>query len=338
MNLDEFAFFNQQLAAMLRDGIPLEGALRQLTAGLAAGKFRDETAALERDLTQGTPLAEALARRELPELYRRLLHIGAKSNDLPAALTLLADYYQRQHTVWIKLKGLLVYPVLILGAAFLVSLLLWWLTSRYILPTWFDSIGSWLDGSSLPAATRLAIPLLLNSWIFPLLFALPLIGALWLACSAALRAKFLDRLPAFREARLAQTALAANLLLKGGIPFPETVGLLESMQSGEGLRADLATWREHLARGVTRFASVAAGGKFFPPLFVWLVDSARENLSGGFAQAAEIYEARAAHRSETLMYAALPVAVLCVGALVLVQAYLVGSLYLVFISVMNSIG
>jgi len=27
MKLDEFAFFNQQLAAMLRDGIPLEGAL-----------------------------------------------------------------------------------------------------------------------------------------------------------------------------------------------------------------------------------------------------------------------------------------------------------------------
>ena len=27
MKHDEFAFFNQQLAAMLRDGIPLEGAV-----------------------------------------------------------------------------------------------------------------------------------------------------------------------------------------------------------------------------------------------------------------------------------------------------------------------
>ena len=35
MNLDEFAFVNQQLAAMLRDGIPLEGALRQLCEGVA---------------------------------------------------------------------------------------------------------------------------------------------------------------------------------------------------------------------------------------------------------------------------------------------------------------
>ena len=32
MNYDEFAFFNQQLAAMLRDDIPLEGGLRRLCA------------------------------------------------------------------------------------------------------------------------------------------------------------------------------------------------------------------------------------------------------------------------------------------------------------------
>ena len=30
MNYDEFGFFNRQLAAMLKDGIPLEGAIKQL--------------------------------------------------------------------------------------------------------------------------------------------------------------------------------------------------------------------------------------------------------------------------------------------------------------------
>jgi type II secretory pathway component PulF len=32
MKTDEFAFFNQQLAGMLRDGLPLEGALQRLGA------------------------------------------------------------------------------------------------------------------------------------------------------------------------------------------------------------------------------------------------------------------------------------------------------------------
>ena len=42
MNYDELAFFNQQLAAMLRDGIPLEGAVKQLCAGIKTGRLRDE--------------------------------------------------------------------------------------------------------------------------------------------------------------------------------------------------------------------------------------------------------------------------------------------------------
>ena len=60
MKLDEFAFFNQQLAAMLRDGIPLEGALRRLCQEMHAGSLRTELQTLEADLAKGTPMADAL--------------------------------------------------------------------------------------------------------------------------------------------------------------------------------------------------------------------------------------------------------------------------------------
>jgi len=39
MNLDEFAFFNQQLAGMLQSGIPLEAAQRRLSAEMAKALF-----------------------------------------------------------------------------------------------------------------------------------------------------------------------------------------------------------------------------------------------------------------------------------------------------------
>ena len=91
MKTDEFAFFNQQLAAMLREGIPLEGALRRLCQEIRRGALRDELQALETDLAKGTPIAEALKARQLPELYKRMMLVGVKSNDLPGALTMLAD-------------------------------------------------------------------------------------------------------------------------------------------------------------------------------------------------------------------------------------------------------
>src|SRR6059058_4176168 len=99
MNHEEFAFVNHQLAGMLRDGIPLEGSLRQLCSQMQRGQLRSELQLLERDLAKGVPLATALTARKLPELYVQTLQIGARTNDLPAVLTLLADHYQTANNV-----------------------------------------------------------------------------------------------------------------------------------------------------------------------------------------------------------------------------------------------
>src|SRR5437667_12787983 len=81
---------------------------------------------LDAHLSRGTPLKEALARRALPEFYARMVEIGARSNDLPGVLTLLADHYHRANALWTRLKGLMVYPLLVvfvaLGLTLLVSL------------------------------------------------------------------------------------------------------------------------------------------------------------------------------------------------------------------------
>ena len=157
MSYDEFAFFNQQLAAMLRDGMPLEGALKELCAGMRTGTLRSEIEQLEADLARGTPLKEALARRELPSFYIRMLEIGARSNDLPGVLTLLADYYQRANALWVRLKGLMVYPLIVvivsLGLTLTVALAL----KRFM--------GQFFDQFAPPQA------LLLSVWIPPIVLA-----------------------------------------------------------------------------------------------------------------------------------------------------------------------
>ncbi len=52
-----------------------------------------------------------------------MLLVGARSNDLPGMLTLLADYYQRQHLLWTRLKGLMTYPAIVLLVGFLSDFL-----------------------------------------------------------------------------------------------------------------------------------------------------------------------------------------------------------------------
>jgi len=337
MNLDEFAFFNQQLAAMLRDDIPLEGALRRLCIDMRQGALRSELEKLSADLARGTPLSDALAARQLPDLYKRLVLVGARGNDLPGSLTLLADYYHRRHHLGQRLMGLMVYPALVLLAAFLVSLVFYFLWSRIFVSGWMQSVAGLAEGRPLPGATRVSLPVLMNLWVFPLF-----IGSLCAALAAAfclpkLRYAIRWRFPAFREASLAQTASTLWLLLKGGIPLPESLALVEQLESNRRVRQEVSTWSRRLTSGVTRFSQIAAGGQVFPPLFVWLVSSAGEDLASGFKQAGEIYQSRAEQRSEILLYAALPVVVLTLGILILMQGWLLISGFLVFIDLMNSI-
>jgi type II secretory pathway component PulF len=93
------------------------------------------------------------------------------------------------------------------------------------------------------------------------------------------------------------------------------------MESGTCAAAELGRWKTRCAEGHAKFTDVAAGGKIFPPMFVWLVAGAGENLAAGFERAAQVYHARAAYRSNVLLYAALPASLLFLGLVMLAQMY-----------------
>lgn len=323
MNYDEFAFFNQQLAAMLRDGLPLEGALRQLCLNMRRGPLRSELELLEADLKNGRPFSDAIAARKLPEFYIHMARIGAQSNDLPAMLIMLADYYQRAQATWTRLKGLLVYPLIVLVAAFGLSCFLTLLLSRLVGSDFLEIMGI-----REPAMALVAIwgpPILIGSLLALFLFALVI--------PAATR-MFRWRLPAFREAEVAQVASAMALMLKNGGNLDDALSLVQDMERGTRASGELAEWRRHLAEGRGKFADMAASGRAFPPLFVWLVGNAGEDLAAGFQRAAEIYSARAAHRSEMFLYAVMPTAVILLGAMVVCQLFPVAK---TFISMVNGV-
>lgn len=63
-----------------------------------------------------------MLRRKLPDFFVRLVRLGAEGNDLPGVLTMLGNYYQRRHALWMRLKALRVYPAIVLGAARSASL------------------------------------------------------------------------------------------------------------------------------------------------------------------------------------------------------------------------
>ena len=154
-------------------------------------------------------------------------------------------------------------------------------------------------------------------YLYPAL--IPLAGVV-AATLPACRARLRWRLPAFREASLAQLASAIALMLKNGATLPEALALAEALESHTPAAAPLARWRRRLEAGQGKPADWDAENRPFPPLFLWLVQRSGEDVAAGFQQAADLYRARASYRIEMMLYGALPVAIVLLGLMVLWQA------------------
>jgi type II secretory pathway component PulF len=323
MNYDEFAFFNQQLAAMLREGIPLEGALKQLCVGMRVGRLRAEIEQLGADLSRGTPLKEALSKRALPELYIRMLEIGARSNDLPGVLTLVADYYHHANALWTRLKGLMVYPLIVVLTSLAMTVGISLLFSHFMV--------NFLD--QIPQSTAFPVAMV---WMPPLVLTVVVLAGVTAVCIPSWRGWLRWNVPPFKEASLAQLASAMALMLKQGTTLSDALALAEGLEATTPAgKSMVAQWRCLVENGQGKPAQWPGVTRPFPPLFLWLVQKSGEDVAAGFQKAAEIYHARAAYKVELALYGALPVSILFLGQMIIWQ---IVPLMRSFIWMMNMLG
>lgn len=312
MNHEQLSFFNHQLAGMLKSGLPLEASLKQLSASMSKGTLRDEVQRLEADLEQGTPLDEALGRRDLPDLYVAMLRAGLKANDLPGVLTLAADYYGDLHATWQRLKGLMVYPGIVLAVSLLVAVFVAVIYTQMLQES-STAFGEFMftgnRGTGLGA-------LILQVWLPVGFLAVTTLIFMLVISVRSWRHHLRWKVPGFREASLAQLATTLATMLENGTDLNAALEVAERNETSTQARGELALWRQRLAAGAKRFGEIASAGALVPPLFVWLVAGAGENWAHGFRRAAEIYNARAKYRVELALYAALPVMILLLAAII----------------------
>jgi type II secretory pathway component PulF len=289
---------------------------------MRAGSLRAEMRRLEDDLAQGTPLPKALAPRALPEFYKRMLEMGARGNDLPGVLTLVADHYHRADALWTRLKGLLVYPLIVivvsLGLTTVVSLAF----GRGMLA---------LTAELRSPAMTLSV---LGMWLPPLLLAGAGVLGVAVVSIPSWRSRLRWRLPPFREASLSELASAMALMLRNGATLAEALALAETLESATPARPALARWRALVEGGQGKPAEWPVDSPF-PPLFLWLVQRGGEDVAAGFRKAAEIYQNRASYRTELALCGALPVSVLFLGLMVFWQA---APLVQALVAVMDMLG
>src|SRR5881409_417282 len=149
----EFLVFNQELATLLKAGMPLVQSLDLLKRRVESPVFRRVLDDVHERVRSGTALSDAFAAHAdlFPRVYTASLLAGERSGSLDAVLRRYVEYTKIIATVRRKTISALVYPA-ILGslALVLVSIII-----LKVVPSFADFYGSF--GAELPIVTRIIV-------------------------------------------------------------------------------------------------------------------------------------------------------------------------------------
>lgn len=226
----DFLLFNQQLAALLRAGIPILQSIHLLRKRTASANLREILADVEEKIKSGVPLSEAFeSQGTFPKIYTASILSGEKSGALDDVLARFVEYLKRSVGVTRKLRGALAYPAFLLAAAALMVAFL----TLYIVPRMSDLFKGLSANASLPTITVVVLSISTTLagnawWLLPMILLLVFGLVIWLRTDTGrlMLHKFLLKLPIagqlIRQMATAQLARSLSTLLSGGITVPDS--------------------------------------------------------------------------------------------------------------------
>jgi type IV pilus assembly protein PilC len=341
ISLTEFTLFNQELAALLRAGLPLLQCLDIMLERMQNPLFRSVLSEVRDKVKSGTALSDAFrAHGDLfPRIYSASLVAGEKSGGLETVIQRYVQYLKLTEGTKKKVVAAMVYPVflfisLILAAAFLLL----WVVPRF---------AGFFEGfeAKLPFLTvaLLTVANTVRDNLFVLLAALA-VGAFvahrWYRRdgSKVVLHRFLLRLPflgpIFHLFATSQLTRSLGTLLSGGVPLVQAIEIAAGAIGNRDVGGAVIPVAERVREGKAFSSSLEETGKF-SNLTIEMV-KVGEN-TGGLAEmlqnVADFADEEIDNRLNLMLSMLTPVVLLFMGGLV---AVILLSIYLPMFDLINA--
>jgi general secretion pathway protein F len=325
LSATQLVVLTQQLATLIRAGLPIDEALAALADEASDTRLRAIVAALRSRVMEGQTLAASMAEfpQSFPEIVCATVQAGEQGGALDDALDRLADYAETRDNLNRELISAFAYPILLLLVAFAVVGGL--MTS--VVPRVVDVFSNL--GAQLPWLTRVLIAVsgFLSGYGWLLLTAIVIGVVAWrlMLRNPEMRHRvdaFWLRLPLFgRVLRAAETARVTRtlaVLTGAGVPVLESLRLAAQTLKRLPLQEAMRRAAQRVREG-TAIARALGETQAFPSVALRLIASGeRSGRLAEMFEAAAVQQAREVKSALDLLRAILaPLIILFVGALVL---------------------
>ena len=321
---NDFLLFNQQLAALVRAGIPILQAISMLRKRAASARLRAVLGDVEDQIRGGAALSKAFASQGniFPRIYTASILAGERSGALDEVLLRYVSYMRRNVGLRRKIRGALAYPLFLLFASGCMVTFL----TVYVVPRMSDLFAGF--GTELPTVTQIVLGLSkwLSSnvlWFGPLFIGGAVVLFLWSRTEAGrLRVDAtLLKIPLAGnlvvQLSIAQATRSLATLLAGGITLVESWEIAAESITNRELRRRSSAIMPMIREGRT-FTESLEFANWVPMLAIDMIGigersgSLREMLD----EVAVFYDAESEVRLEQLTTTLEPAILVVMGGIV----------------------
>ncbi len=329
----DIVIFTRQFATMIDAGLPLVQCLEILSQQSDSKVLCKTIKEVKEEVEAGSTFAAALKKhpKVFSDLYSNMVAAGEVGGILDTILNRLASYMEKIVRLKSKIKGAMIYPACIIGAAVLVTGIL----LVYVIPVFAELFNSF--GQALPAPTQFVINLsnfTINNFWFILGGMIATAGGFVFASRTDRGRYWLDkiglRVPVFgdliRKTSIARFARTLGTLVSSGVPILDALTITGRTAGNKIIEEAIYATRTSISEGKT-IAEPLIQSKVFPPMVCHMIAVGETTgaLDQMLQKIADFYEDEVDNAVANLTALMEPMVILLLGGLI---GGLVVSMYL----------
>jgi len=315
----------RNLAAMLGAGLSLSRALSVIERQSGNKRLKKIVTELSDSIKKGSSFHEALAAypKVFSELFIAMTKAGEESGSLTSALTVVALQMEHSEELIRKIKGAMIYPVIVITAIVIVSILM----LIYVVPTLTKTFTEL--GVQVPLATRIIVAIS-NFLAAHVALVFTALVALVGSAVAFVRSKRGGRVVIFlalhlpvvdelvRETYAARASRTLSSLLSSGVPILDALSITKDVVHADVFANVVGEAGERVKKGGLLSSSFAEHVDLYPILMSEMLAVGEETgkVSEMLKQIAEFYEEDVGERTKDLSTIIEPVLMLLIGTMV----------------------
>ncbi len=320
VNFSDLVILTRQLATMVSSGLVLSNAIDILQEQQANKFLKKALEEISQDIKGGLTLAQALGRYPdiFPKLYINLVKAGETSGKLDQVLLQMADGLEKQREFQAKVKGAMIYPIVVLSMMLAVSIIM----MIFVIP---KLIALYQQSTiELPLPTKILIAtsnLFTHFWWLGLIifFILFIAFKRWNKTeeNKFLIGRILLKVPLVGKiitgVTLTNFSRTFGLLTSAGIPLLESIGIVSDMTDNPVFKKTLRDAYTGVERGLA-FSSLLAD-EVFPRIVGQMVRVGEETgkVDEIFFNLANYFESETDHLIKNLTVAIEPLVLIILG-------------------------